>query len=263
MGEDGERIDSGDEHVELPPPGERPIKRRGPVVSRRAALGMMVGGAAVGVVGARVGFGSSSGGDLSGIANARGLDGAQAEAALKTYVPGGEFDEFFIMSSGGHSGNVYVIGVPSMRMLKEIPVFTPNAWQGYGYGTDQGDLVLGRGRRPREERGSSVGRHAPPGDLGDRRHLRRPLPLHQRPGQRPHRDGRPARLQDEADPRHREPADVPRRVLRHPEHRVRAHLLDDAVPGHRERVRAAVAVQGGLPRVLDLAARSTRTPAGS
>ena len=121
MGEDGERIDSGDEHVELPPPGERPIKRRGPVVSRRAALGMMVGGAAVGVVGARVGFGSSSGGDLSGIANDRGLDGAQAEAALKTYVPGGDFDEYFIMSSGGHSGNVYVIGVPSMRMLKEIP----------------------------------------------------------------------------------------------------------------------------------------------
>ena len=148
MGEDGERIDSGDEHVELPPPGERPIKRRGPVVSRRAALGMMVGGAAVGVVGARVGFGSSSGGDLSGIANDRGLDGAQAEAALKTYVPGGDFDEYFIMSSGGHSGNVYVIGVPSMRMLKEIPVFTPNAWQGYGYGTDQGDTVLTQGADP-------------------------------------------------------------------------------------------------------------------
>ena len=122
MGEGGERRGpTNEEHVELPPPGERPIKRRGPVVSRRAALGMMVGGAAVGVVGARVGFGSSSGGDLSGIANDRGLDGAQAEAALKTYVPGGDFDEYFIMSSGGHSGNVYVIGVPSMRMLKEIP----------------------------------------------------------------------------------------------------------------------------------------------
>ncbi|MDH4111914.1 MAG: Sec-dependent nitrous-oxide reductase [Actinomycetota bacterium] len=145
MGEDGERFDSTDEQTELPPPGERPIRRRGPTVSRRAALGMMVGGAAVGVVGARVGFGSSSGGDLSGIAGDRGLDGAQAEAALKTYVPGGVFDEYFIISSGGHSGNLYVIGVPSMRMLKEIPVFTPNAWQGYGYGTDQGDKVLTEG----------------------------------------------------------------------------------------------------------------------
>jgi hypothetical protein len=41
-----------------------------------------------------------------------------------------------------------VIGVPSMRMLKEIPVFTPNAWQGYGYGSDQGDTVLREGSDP-------------------------------------------------------------------------------------------------------------------
>ena len=158
MGEDGERVNSGaEENTELPASGERQIKRRGPTVSRRAALGMLAGGAAVGVVGARVGFGSSSGGDLSGIAGDRGLDGAQAEAALKTYVPGGEFDEYFIMSSGGHSGSMYVIGVPSMRMLKEIPVFTPNAWQGYGYGTDQGDRVLGAGSDPGQERGPAVG----------------------------------------------------------------------------------------------------------
>jgi nitrous-oxide reductase len=149
MGDQGEpQGPTNEEHVELPPPSERPIKRRGPVVSRRAALGMMVGGAAVGVVGARVGFGAGTGGDLSGIASERGLDGPAAEAALKTYVPGGEFDEYFLMSSGGHSGSVYVIGVPSMRMLKEIPVFTPNAWQGYGYGTDQGDRVLTEGSDP-------------------------------------------------------------------------------------------------------------------
>jgi nitrous-oxide reductase len=146
MGDEGERQGpANEEHVELPPPGERPIKRRGPVVSRRSALGMMVGGAAVGVVGARVGFGTSGGGDLSALAADRGLDGSQAEAALKTFVPGGEFDEYFILSSGGHSGSVYVIGVPSMRMLKEIPVFTPNPWQGYGYGTDQGNTVLREG----------------------------------------------------------------------------------------------------------------------
>jgi nitrous-oxide reductase len=148
MGDDDRQDPASEEHVELPPPAERPIKRRGPTISRRAALGMMVGGAAVGVVGARVGLGASSGGDLSGIASERGLDGAQAEAALKTYVPGGEFDEYFLMASGGHSGSVYVIGVPSMRMLKEIPVFTPNAWQGYGYGTDQGNTVLSEGSDP-------------------------------------------------------------------------------------------------------------------
>jgi nitrous-oxide reductase len=148
MGEHGGRVDGTEDHVELPPPDERPIRRRGPVISRRAALGMMAGGAAAGVVGARVGFGSSSGGDLSGLANDRGLDGAQANAALKTFVPGGEYDEYFIMASGGHSGQVFVIGVPSMRLLKVIPVFTPDAWQGYGYGTDQGNLVLEGGIDP-------------------------------------------------------------------------------------------------------------------
>ena len=39
MGEDGERIDSGDEHVELPPPGERPIKRRGSTVQPNGTAG--------------------------------------------------------------------------------------------------------------------------------------------------------------------------------------------------------------------------------
>jgi nitrous-oxide reductase len=128
-------------------PSERPVKR-GPVVSRRTAIGMMVGGAAVGVVGAAVGVRSSSGGDLSAVATDRGLDGEQADAALMTYVPGGDYDEYFIFSSGGHSGQVMVYGVPSMRLLKVIPVFTPDAWQGYGYGSDQGNLVLSEGFDP-------------------------------------------------------------------------------------------------------------------
>ena len=126
----------------------RPVKHRGPVVSRRAALGMMAGGAAAGVVGARVGFGASSGGDLSQIASDRGLDGDQAAAALKTFVPGGSFDEYFLMSSGGHSGQVFVVGVPSMRLLKVIPVFTPEPWSGYGYGTEQSNTVLAEGSDP-------------------------------------------------------------------------------------------------------------------
>jgi len=123
-------------------------KGNGSEVSRRAALGMMVGGAAAGVVGARVGLKSSSGGDLAEMASSLKLTGDQAKAALKTFVPGGEYDEYFIMSSGGHSGQIFVYGVPSMRLLKVIPVFTPDAWQGYGYGTDQGNVVLEAGSDP-------------------------------------------------------------------------------------------------------------------
>jgi nitrous-oxide reductase len=39
---------------------------------------------------------------------------------------------------------VIVIGVPSMRILKYIAVFTPEPWQGYGYG-DQTEGLLRSG----------------------------------------------------------------------------------------------------------------------
>ena len=123
----------------------------GPRITRRTALGVLAGaaaGVAAGAAGARLGFGAAGGGDLSEIAAARGLAPEEAEAALKTYVPGGKYDEYLIFASGGHSGQVLVIGVPSMRLLKVIGVFTPEPWQGYGYGTDQGDRVLAAGSDP-------------------------------------------------------------------------------------------------------------------
>jgi nitrous-oxide reductase len=77
---------------------------------------------------------------------ARSLSEADVEAALKTYMPTGKLDEYMIFASGGHSGQVLVIGVPSMRLLKVIGVFTPEPWQGYGYGGD-GDKVLAAGNQ--------------------------------------------------------------------------------------------------------------------
>jgi nitrous-oxide reductase len=77
------------------------------------------------------------------IANARGLTPDDVEAALKTYVPSGKYDEFFIFASGGHSGQVLVIGVPSMRLLKVIGVFTPEPWQGFGFSDDTKAVLAG------------------------------------------------------------------------------------------------------------------------
>ena len=59
-----------------------------------------------------------------------------AQAAQKTYVPPGDLDEYYMFASGGHSGNVYVYGVPSMRHLVTIPVFTPYPATGYGFDDD-------------------------------------------------------------------------------------------------------------------------------
>lgn len=106
--------------------------------------GILVLGIALGIGGGRLGSTISSG-DLAKIASERGLSGHAAEAALRTFVPPGEFDEYFMFASGGHSGQMHVIGVPSMRLLKTIPVFSPDAWSGYGYGGDAGESVLTNG----------------------------------------------------------------------------------------------------------------------
>jgi len=65
-----------------------------------------------------------------------------AAAAQKVYVPPGEMDEYYMFSSGGHSGQVYVYGLPSMRHISTIPVFTPYPATGYGF-DDETKKMLG------------------------------------------------------------------------------------------------------------------------
>lgn len=83
--------------------------------------------------------------DAMAIAEARGLTPDDIAAALKTYTPSGVHDEYIMFASGGHSGQVYVIGLPSMRIIKQIAVFTPEPWQGYGYGAQGTMEVLAGG----------------------------------------------------------------------------------------------------------------------
>jgi len=80
---------------------------------------------------------------LDAVAQERNLTPDDLLAAAKTYQPTGRHDEYLLMASGGHSGQVYVIGVPSMRLLRAIGVFTPEPWQGWGYGV--GEEILNAG----------------------------------------------------------------------------------------------------------------------
>ncbi len=121
-------------------------------VTRRELLGI-VGGLAVGAAagyavgqfaGIRPGPAPVPAG-LQQIIEQRKLTPEQAEGALKTYVPGGGRDEFIMFASGGHSGQVLVIGIPSMRLLKVIAVFTPEPWQGFGTSTVETQKILEEG----------------------------------------------------------------------------------------------------------------------
>ncbi len=65
------------------------------------------------------------------------------QAALATYVAPGDMDEYYIFKSGGHSGQVYVYGVPSMRHISTIPVFTPYPATGYGFDKESKEMLGG------------------------------------------------------------------------------------------------------------------------
>ena len=75
-----------------------------------------------------------------------------AVAAQKTYVAPGDLDEYYMFSSGGHSGQIYVHGIPSMRHISTIPVFSPYPGTGYGFDDDSkkmlGDLSWGDAHHP-------------------------------------------------------------------------------------------------------------------
>jgi nitrous-oxide reductase len=81
-----------------------------------------------------------------------GVQSDAAVAALKTYVAPGDLDEYYMFTSGGHSGQIYVYGIPSMRHLSTIPVYSPYPATGYGFDDDSkkmlGDLTWGDAHHP-------------------------------------------------------------------------------------------------------------------
>jgi nitrous-oxide reductase len=82
---------------------------------------------------------------LDEIIRARGLTPDEAAAALKVFTPPGKHDEFIMVTSGGHRGSVMLYGIPSMRLLKEIPVYSPDSWQGWAQGEKSSMKVLEKG----------------------------------------------------------------------------------------------------------------------
>lgn len=145
-------------------------------ITRRELLqGAAVGGA--GLVVGKVAFGgdatttggSALSGDIGKIAAERGLLDEDVVHAVKTFVAPGKpsMDSHLLFASGGHSGQILVMGVPSMKLMKVIAVFTPEPWQGHGYGADSSDLVLAAGT---STEGGSVSASRPKLGWGDTHH---------------------------------------------------------------------------------------------
>ncbi|MFK5894859.1 MAG: Sec-dependent nitrous-oxide reductase [Pseudomonadota bacterium] len=110
-------------------------------MTQKAAITLLAG-AGIGLSAMTSAYASST---LESVMKERGLTQKDLLAAAKTYTPTGGRDEYLAFSSGGQSGHVIVYGIPSMRILKYIAVFTPEPWQGYGF-DDDSKAILAQGQ---------------------------------------------------------------------------------------------------------------------
>ena len=96
------------------------LRGRSRVTTTAAIVVLLVAGTVIGRLSSGLG-----GGSLADIAARRGLTADEAAGALQSFVAPGKYDEYVLVASGGHSGQIHLVGVPSLRLLKTVPVFTP------------------------------------------------------------------------------------------------------------------------------------------
>jgi len=71
----------------------------------------------------------------------RSLNAEDVLAAAKTYTPDNIADEYVAVNSGGQEGNLPMYTVPSMRMLKYVPINTRQPYSGFGYSEETYKLI--------------------------------------------------------------------------------------------------------------------------
>ncbi|MEN9452007.1 MAG: hypothetical protein RLZZ369_1066, partial [Pseudomonadota bacterium] len=82
------------------------------------------------------------GSGASGGASAAGGDSSSHASGSGTHLKPGELDSYYGLWSGGHTGDVRVLGLPSGREILRIPVFNPDALVGWGI-TNESKKIMG------------------------------------------------------------------------------------------------------------------------
>lgn len=111
------------------------VENRRRFLGKSALLGLAGAGVSLGLSGCKEDVKAQQAGAPAAAAPA-------GKSAGGDHVAPGQLDDYYIFSSGGHSGEMRIIGLPSGRELRRIPVFNIDPMVGWGI-TNESKAIMG------------------------------------------------------------------------------------------------------------------------